>query len=501
MTWDTATTIGRLTRYRVSIHDLRRDGQFLTLDLALTCLSRPCAPAVELAQPIPGDPSASRGTASAISLFDPHTGLQYGVVRDQRNRAYASVLPATMAPGRTIQVWVNYPAASPQVASLDVVIGNGGSWVDRVPIASSGGAPAPATWGGSVTRARAAPFASMGRSQSLRLIRPVLSVESASGNSSGTDQQTGGDEILTLSSDVLFGAGRAVLTPEARTIIKALAPRIAQRARGEVTVTGYTDAIGSQALSPALSRRQAAAVAAALRTLTPTHHARYAVHGLGPNDPVAPNVTAGGGDDPAGRRLNRRITIFFAVRRSFRPSPPPPVSSPSVPSAGGPSVSYRYLTAGAGGATESERYRVGHARLVRTGRYVLLSLRVTCVQPGRTGSCSSSEAFAAGTGAQAVPPEPEAAGTSPGAARDSPSAISLLDPASGTQYVASRDASNVPLGTTLNAPIPAGESLSIWECFPAPAAGTRALDVILPGGRAAIYSVRVRAPRGITAWP
>jgi outer membrane protein OmpA-like peptidoglycan-associated protein len=499
---DTQTTVGRLTRYRVSIHDLRRDGQFLTLDFALTCLSHACSPAVDLAQRVPGDPSVSRGTASAVSLIDPAAGLQYGVVRDQRDRAYASALPSTMTAGQTLQAWLNYPSPPATVTSLDVVIGNGGSWIHRIPIAASGGAPAPATWGGSVTRAHAAPFAflsSGGRPPRLR--EPVLEVESTSGNSSGTDQETGRAQTLTLSSDALFRPGKALLTSAAHAIIKAVAGRIARRAVGPVTVTGYTDAVGSEPVNIALSREHAASVVAALQSLAPSHHARYLTRGLGSSDPVAPNTTPSGADNRAGRRLNRRVTISFAVRRPARTSRPPAVSSSPVPSSGGPAVVYRYRPAGAGGRG-AESYRVGGARLLRVGRYVVLSLVLTCeAAPQRAASCSASDAFAAGSSAGAVPPEPETIGSTPGGAPGSAAAIYLQDPADGTLYVANRNAVNVPLGTTLEAQIPRGASLPVWEAFPAPSASTSELDVILPGGHAAIYSVAVRPARRYAVSP
>jgi outer membrane protein OmpA-like peptidoglycan-associated protein len=38
---------------------------------------------------------------------------------------------------------------------------------------------------------------------------------------------------------------------------------------------------------------------------------RLSAQGFGATRPVAPNKTAGGKDDPAGRQKNRRVTVTF----------------------------------------------------------------------------------------------------------------------------------------------------------------------------------------------
>lgn len=111
---------------------------------------------------------------------------------------------------------------------------------------------------------------------------------------------------ISVSADVLFAFDRATLTDTARTTISGLAGRL-RRSRGSVLVAGYTDSVGTTAYNRGLSRRRASAVAAVLRGALPNAGRLRAV-GRGESDPVAPN-TKGSHDNPAGRALNRRVTI------------------------------------------------------------------------------------------------------------------------------------------------------------------------------------------------
>jgi OOP family OmpA-OmpF porin len=126
------------------------------------------------------------------------------------------------------------------------------------------------------------------------------------------DSDTVGNRVeLTVAADVLFEFDRARLTPQARETVARVARRIRDE-RGPVQVDGHTDSVGSSAYNLGLSRRRAAAVAAALRPDLP---ARFTIRaqGYGESQPVAPN-TQGGEDNPAGRARNRRVTISFGRR-------------------------------------------------------------------------------------------------------------------------------------------------------------------------------------------
>ena len=81
-------------------------------------------------------------------------------------------------------------------------------------------------------------------------------------------------------------------------------------ATAPLTVRGHTDAKGSDAYNDALSLRRAQAVARALHAQTGR---QAAVQGLGKRQPVAPNTTPDGRDDPVGRQLNRRVQILIGL--------------------------------------------------------------------------------------------------------------------------------------------------------------------------------------------
>lgn len=88
-----------------------------------------------------------------------------------------------------------------------------------------------------------------------------------------------------------------------------LASRIATTTEGEVLVVGHTDGIGTLEYNQDLSERRATAVAALLRgRLDPARSVN--AEGRSFSEPVALE-TSGGADDPAGRALNRRVTISF----------------------------------------------------------------------------------------------------------------------------------------------------------------------------------------------
>jgi outer membrane protein OmpA-like peptidoglycan-associated protein len=109
---------------------------------------------------------------------------------------------------------------------------------------------------------------------------------------------------IDLPADVLFDFDNAAPSLEkAAELIKSYAT-------APLTVLGHTDGKGTDAYNDALSLRRAEAVALALHR----HTGRQArVEGLGKRQPVAPNTTPDGRDDPAGRQLNRRVQILIGV--------------------------------------------------------------------------------------------------------------------------------------------------------------------------------------------
>ncbi|WP_088581173.1 OmpA family protein [Burkholderia ubonensis] len=109
-------------------------------------------------------------------------------------------------------------------------------------------------------------------------------------------------EHVNLAGDALFATGLATLTPTARATLDALLAQQGDTAFTRVSVTGYTDSVGSDASNLALSQHRAQAVAGYLKS-----HGRSArtadVTGRGRADPLASNATA------EGRTSNRRVEI------------------------------------------------------------------------------------------------------------------------------------------------------------------------------------------------
>jgi outer membrane protein OmpA-like peptidoglycan-associated protein len=116
---------------------------------------------------------------------------------------------------------------------------------------------------------------------------------------------------VTLAADVLFRFDSAALTGRAESRIDEAAERIRADGPAVVRVTGYTDSKGSDAYNLGLSRRRAAAVAAALRAELGGEAPSLRTQGRGEADPVAPNTKPDGSDNPRGRARNRRVEVVF----------------------------------------------------------------------------------------------------------------------------------------------------------------------------------------------
>lgn len=115
---------------------------------------------------------------------------------------------------------------------------------------------------------------------------------------------------IDLPADVLFDFDKAELRPDAAPSIAKAAELIKSYASAPLTVRGHTDGKGTDAYNDALSQRRAEAVARALQQQT-GRQAR--TEGRGKREPVAPNTTPDGRDDPQGRQLNRRVQILIGL--------------------------------------------------------------------------------------------------------------------------------------------------------------------------------------------
>jgi outer membrane protein OmpA-like peptidoglycan-associated protein len=115
------------------------------------------------------------------------------------------------------------------------------------------------------------------------------------------------DGTERLATDVLFDFDRAALRPEGRHQVLRVA-RAGGRRTGTLRVVGHTDGLGEARYNRRLSRRRARAVADVLRGAVPGA-VRVETVGRGSSDPVSPETTPGGDDDPAARARNRRVEL------------------------------------------------------------------------------------------------------------------------------------------------------------------------------------------------
>ena len=113
-----------------------------------------------------------------------------------------------------------------------------------------------------------------------------------------------GRDVILVLRDANFDVGKSVLRPAARARLDSLARELNGPAAQAVniTITGYTDSVGSDEYNMKLGMARAVSV----QTYLAAHGvdaSRMVADSKGEADPVAPNSTA------AGRALNRRVVI------------------------------------------------------------------------------------------------------------------------------------------------------------------------------------------------
>ncbi len=113
---------------------------------------------------------------------------------------------------------------------------------------------------------------------------------------------------ITIDDSVLFDFNKDSLRPAAKDTMAKLAVVFADLKIARATISGHTDAIGTDEYNQDLSERRANSVKQALLALKVTT-ALDAI-GYGETKPVAPN-RLNGKDNPAGRQANRRVEIFI----------------------------------------------------------------------------------------------------------------------------------------------------------------------------------------------
>lgn len=117
--------------------------------------------------------------------------------------------------------------------------------------------------------------------------------------------------IIDLAADALFEFDKADLTPAAEAQLQKAAALIRKAPPGGIQVIGHTDAKGDDAYNQRLSEARARTVADWFARQVGVRQRDFAVSGKGETAPIAPNQTATGADDPAGRAKNRRVEVIL----------------------------------------------------------------------------------------------------------------------------------------------------------------------------------------------
>jgi outer membrane protein OmpA-like peptidoglycan-associated protein len=116
---------------------------------------------------------------------------------------------------------------------------------------------------------------------------------------------------VTLPADILFDFDKADIRADAQVPLHEAAQLLRDKARGPVMIQGYTDALGNDTYNQRLSERRASAVKTWFATHQGLASMKFGISGFGSRNPVAPNRNPDGSDNPAGRQLNRRVTLII----------------------------------------------------------------------------------------------------------------------------------------------------------------------------------------------
>ncbi|MGH3392155.1 MAG: OmpA family protein [Actinomadura sp.] len=116
----------------------------------------------------------------------------------------------------------------------------------------------------------------------------------------------GGRKALSVSADVLFATGSAVLSGTAQKFIEGLVSKLKEAAvTGTVQIVGHTDDVGAPAANQKLSHERAEAVLQTMQPLLANTGMSLVAVGKGESQPRARGTTA------EARAKNRRVAVLY----------------------------------------------------------------------------------------------------------------------------------------------------------------------------------------------
>jgi photosystem I P700 chlorophyll a apoprotein A2 len=121
--------------------------------------------------------------------------------------------------------------------------------------------------------------------------------------------KTDKDTVINVPAEVLFEFDKSDLQPNAARLLERIAADLRDHKVRKLRVEGHTDSMGSDAHNQKLSEDRADAVKRWLTENGKLGNVAIAAVGFGKGQPIAPNTTPDGKDDPNGRAKNRRVSI------------------------------------------------------------------------------------------------------------------------------------------------------------------------------------------------
>lgn len=126
---------------------------------------------------------------------------------------------------------------------------------------------------------------------------------------------------LTLPQSILFDSASFELREDAAPALTLIADVLRFFEGDSAIVIGHTDSVGSQTYNQRLAEQRAQSVVDALVGEHGIGAERLTAEGRGEDEPIAPNTTPEGEDNPEGRQLNRRVEIVVLTDRELPPLP------------------------------------------------------------------------------------------------------------------------------------------------------------------------------------